>query len=134
MNRPGLTRRDVLRIAGIGSASLIVGCGDNEPPRDPGNSHAAFVLEPDESSFIVVAWSSEARTAALEVQSGDAIVMSTVIELGEVGSLDVTGLAASTNYQVHLVFDTGVQLGPHHVRTAPRPDETRPVRLAVSAD
>ncbi|HEX5064109.1 MAG TPA: alkaline phosphatase D family protein [Kofleriaceae bacterium] len=134
MNRVGLTRRDVLRIAGIGSASLIVGCGDNERPRDAGNSHAAFVVEPDESSFIVVVWSSEARTVALEVQSGDAIVMSTVMEISEIGSFDVTGLAASTNYQVHLVFDTGVELGPHHVRTAPLADDPRPVRIAVSAD
>jgi len=134
MNRVGLTRRDVLRIAGIGSASLIVGCGDNLPSRDPGNSHAAFVVEPDKSSFIVVVWSSEARTAALEVQSGDAIVMSTVVELGEIGSVDVTGLAASENYQVNVVFDTGVRLGPHHVRTAPRADDPRPVRIAVSAD
>ncbi len=97
MNPRGLTRRDLLRIAGIGSASLIVGCGDNEGTRDPGNSHAAFVVEPEASSFIVVVWSSLARTAAIEVQSGDAIVFSTVIELAG-ASMVILALAANNLY------------------------------------
>ncbi len=137
MNRPGLTRRDVLRIAGIGSASLIVACGDSEGPKDPSNSHAAFIVEADSNSFIVVVWSSVSSTAAIEVQSGDDIVFTTTIELARgsgIGTVDVTGLPASAHYQVTIVFDSGARLGPHHVRTAPRVDDARPVRLAVSAD
>jgi alkaline phosphatase D len=134
MNRRGLTRRDVLRIAGIGSVSLVVGCGDNDEYREPGNSHAAFVVEPEVDSFIIVVWSSIARTAAVEVQSGDDIVFSTVTDLLQTAAIDVSGLEPATNYQVTIICDTGVRLGPHHVRTAPRVDDVRPVRIAVSAD
>jgi phosphodiesterase/alkaline phosphatase D-like protein len=134
MNSRGLTRRDVLRLAGIGGVSLAFSCGDNETARDPGNSHAAFVVEPEQHSFIVVVWSSLARSAALEVQSGDAIVFSTVIELLGAAHVDVGGLEAGQSYQVSIVCDDGVRLGPHHVRTAPRDDDPRPVRIAVSAD
>jgi phosphodiesterase/alkaline phosphatase D-like protein len=134
MIRRGLTRRDLLRIAGIGTTSLIVGCGDNDEYREPGNSHAAFVVEPEADSFIVVVWSSIARTAAVEVQSGDDIVFSSVTELSHAAAIDVSGLEAATNYQVTIICDSGVKLGPHHVRTAPRVDDTRSVRIAVSAD
>jgi alkaline phosphatase D len=134
MNFRGLTRRDLLRIAGLGPLTSALGCGDNSGPRDPGNSHAAFVVEPDDSSFIVVVWSSVARTAALEVQSGDAIVFTTVIDLRGTQQVMVSGLEPSTSYQVTVVCDSGAKLGPHHVRTAPRVDDPRPVRLAVSAD
>ena len=134
MNSRGLTRRDLLRIAGIGSTSLMLGCGDNETAREPGNNHAAFVVEPDSSSFIVVVWSSIARTAVVEVQSGDAIVASTVIDLGPTGFADITDLAPARDYQVTIVCDSGAELGPHRVRTAPLPDDPRPVRIAVSAD
>ena len=134
MNRRGLTRRDVLRIAGIGSASLAIACGDNDGPREPGNSHAAFVVEPEVDSFIVVVWSNASRSAVVEVQSDDDIVFSTVIELLQTVAVDVKGLSASTNYEVTIVCDTGVRLGPHHVRTAPHVDDARSVRIAVSAD
>ncbi|HEY5945212.1 MAG TPA: alkaline phosphatase D family protein [Kofleriaceae bacterium] len=134
MNRRGLTRRDLLRIAGIGGVSIAVSCGDNDGPRPPGNHHAAFVVEPEQDSFIVVVWSAIARSAALEVQSGDDIVFSTVIELDGTAAVEVTGLEASRGYQVTILCDSGVRLGPHHVRTAPRVDDARPVRLAVSAD
>ncbi|HEY5924697.1 MAG TPA: alkaline phosphatase D family protein [Kofleriaceae bacterium] len=134
MNSRGLTRRDVLRIAGIGAVTSVVGCGDNEGGRDPGNSHAAFVVEPNEDSFIVVLWSSVARAAALEVQSGDAIVYSTVVELAGARAVPITGLEAGQSYQVTIVCDSGAQLGPHLVRTAPRADDRRAVRIAVSAD
>jgi alkaline phosphatase D len=134
MNRPGLTRRDLLRLAGIGGVSIAFSCGDNETTREPGNEHAAFVLEAEQTSFIVVVWSALARTAALEVQSGDAIVFSTVIDVRATARVDVTGLEAGQSYQVVIMCDDGVRLGPHHVRTAPRDDDARPVRVAVSAD
>jgi len=135
MNSGGLTRRDVLRIAGIGSVTSFVGCGDNLGPRDPGNSHAAFVVEADVDSLIVVLWSAIARTAALEVQSGDDIVFTSVIELAGIAAhVDIHGLAAATSYQVTVLYDSGARVGPMQVRTAPRADDPRPVRLAVSAD
>ncbi len=137
MNVKGLTRRDVLRLAGIGVVWSAVSCGDNEDSRDPGNSHAAFVVEPEEDSFILVLWSAIARTAALEVQSGDDIVFSTVIELARgsgIAAIELEGLEPGHHYEATLDFDSGARLGPHHVRTAPRADDPRPVRIAVSAD
>src|SRR5262245_40893629 len=134
MNSRGLRRRDVLRIAGIGAVSSAIGCGDNDGPRDPGNSHAAFVVEPDAEAFTAVIWSSAARTAALEVQTGDAIVLSTVAELAPITAVDVTRLAPSPSYQVTVIFDSGARIGPLQVRTAPAADDPRPVRIAVSAD
>ncbi len=70
----------------------------------------------------------------MEVQSGDAIVASTVIDLGPTGFADSTDLAPARDYQVTIVCDSGAELGPHRVRTAPLPDDPRPVRIAVSAD
>jgi alkaline phosphatase D len=116
---------------------MLVGCGDNDGIREPGGEHAAMVIEPAADSFTVVVWSAIARTAAVDVQSGDAVVFSTGVELqraGAASSVVVTGLEAGRGYQVSVVFDSGARLGPHHVRTAPRPDDPRPVRIAVSAD
>jgi len=132
----GLTRRDVLRLAGIGGASLLVGCGDNEPPRDPGTTHGAIVLEPDSDSFLVAVWSSVAKTVAVEVQTGDAIAFANAAEIDDAqhAVIDVRGLEPATTYQVTLVADNGVRMGPYRVRTAPRPEDPRPVSIAVSAD
>ncbi len=134
MNREGLTRRDLLRIAGIGAGSMVLGCGDNEPPREPDNEHAAFVVEPEVDSFTIVVWSSVARDALVQVKSGDELVFATMIEIAGVRSLEVSGLSAGAAYQVVIGFEDDVLLGPYHVRTAPRADDPRPVRLAVSAD
>jgi alkaline phosphatase D len=133
MNR--LTRRDVLRLAGVGAAGLAFSCGDNSAA-DPDHRHASAILEPDSESFLVALWSAGARRFAVEVRTGEALVHDSVAEIGASGSvaIDVRGLAPATAYQVMLLGDTGVRLGPHHVRTAPRDDDPRPVRLAVSAD
>src|SRR5262245_13411527 len=99
----GLTRRDVLRLAGIGSASALVGCGDNETP-DPDASHAAMVLEPDSDSFLVAVWSSLAKTIAIEVQAHDAVAFATAAELDvQHAVVDVRGLEPATSYQVSVV-------------------------------
>jgi phosphodiesterase/alkaline phosphatase D-like protein len=134
MNPGGLTRRDVLRLAGIGAVSRSFGCGDHNGARDPGSDHAAFVIEPDSDSFVVVVWSSVARTAALEVQSGDAIVFSAAVDVAGTAAIDVTGLEPARAYQAVIFFDSGARLGPYHVRTAPRVDDGRGVRIAVGAD
>jgi alkaline phosphatase D len=128
----------MLEILGMGTAGLIVGCGDNEPPPDPGSTHAGVILEPESDSFLVALWSSAARAAAIDVQSQDGIVTSATADLGRVpgsgtAAVDITGLEPGRSYQVELLFDSGVRL-VHHVRTAPRPDDERPVRIAVSAD
>lgn len=81
MNREGLTRRDLLRIAGIGAGSVVLACGDNEVPREPDNEHAVFVVEPEVDSFTVVVWSSVARDALVQMKSGDELVFATTIEI-----------------------------------------------------
>jgi len=132
----GLTRRDWLRLAGLGAASTFVSCGDNEQARDPGTSHAAAVLEPDSSGFLVAMWSSLARSVSLQVQTGDAMVTAAArtLDAQQRAVFDITGLEPATDYEVTITADTGALLGPHRVRTAPRPDDTRAVRIAFSAD
>lgn len=134
MKPTGLTRRDILRLAGIAAVCGPFSCGDNEATREPGNSHAAFVVEPEQDSFIVVIWSAFARAAAIEVRSADAIVHSTVVELAGTAAAPVSGLEPGRGYEVTIAFDSGARLGPYRVRTAPPADDPRPVRLAVSAD
>lgn len=131
-----LTRRALLRLAGLGAARLAVGCGDNTPPPLAGPAHAAAVLEPDAGSFLVAVWAAVARSCTVEVRAGDALVRSLRAELDAAGvaAIDVTGLAPSQAYQVTILADDGTRLGPHHVRTAPADDDPRPVRIAVSAD
>ena len=135
MKRLTPTRRDILRIGGLGTAALLVGCGDNEPSRDPGTQLASAVVEPDVDSFVVAVWGELARGVALEVQSGDAVVSRTSAELDDArrATLAITGLEASTAYRIRIIADTGAEI-VHHVRTAPAPDDPRPVRLVVSAD
>src|SRR5688500_5400859 len=136
MKRPGLTRRDVLRLAGASGAVMFVGCGDNEGSRDPGTEHASAVIEPESTSFVVVVWSGVARTAALEVQEDDEVVYSTAVELDRdsgTATIEVGALEPGRHYQATIVCDTGARM-IHHVRTAPRADDPRPVRIAVSAD
>lgn len=136
MKGGGLTRRDLLRLAGVSSVGLVTGCGDNLASRPPGVGHAAAVLEPEADSFLVTLWSSVARMASVEVRGHDGIVFETITELDAASRavVDVTGLLPGAHYQVVLLTDDGTRLGPHHVRTAPRADDPRPVRIAVSAD
>jgi alkaline phosphatase D len=131
-----LSRRDWLRLAGSGAAALVIGCGDNDPPHPAGSHHASMILEPDSTSFMIALWSSISRRVAVEVRDSRNDVLSTVVDLDSAGraALDVTDLAPSTTYQVSLLCEGGITLGPHTVKTAPLPDDTRPVRLAVSAD
>jgi phosphodiesterase/alkaline phosphatase D-like protein len=134
-----LTRRDLLRLAGLGAAGLATGatsCGDNLPFRSAGGEHAAMILEPDASSFVISVWSRTAKTVAVEVRSGDGVVLATVAEIdgAQRAAIDVANLEPGQHYQVTIMSDDGVRLGPHHVQTAPRADDPRPVRIAVSAD
>ncbi|HUS31500.1 MAG TPA: alkaline phosphatase D family protein [Kofleriaceae bacterium] len=129
------TRRDVLRWGGLGTAALVTGCGDNDLVRDPGTQLATAIVEPESDSFLVAVWAELARDIALEVQVGDTTVLQTAATLDAArrATFDVGGLAPGSLYRVRALADTGAEL-VHHVRTAPSPDDTRPVRIAVSAD
>lgn len=131
-----LSRRDVLRLATAGAARLALGCGDNDPPHPAGAHHASMILEPDSTAFTLALWSSIARRASVEVRDSRNVVLTTEVELDAAGraALDVGELVPSTTYQVSILCDGGVVLGPHTVRTAPVAEDPRPVRIAVSAD
>jgi alkaline phosphatase D len=130
------SRRDVLRLAGAGVAGLAIGCGDNDPPHPAGAHHASAILEPDSQAFTIALWSAVARNVAVEVRDSSNVVLTTVVTLDAAGraAVEVDDLAPSTSYQVSLLAEGGIILGPHTVRTAPEPDDPRAVRLAVSAD
>ncbi len=129
------TRRDLLRWSGFGAARLLMGCGDNEPVRDPGAQLATAIVEPDSESFLVSAWAGLAKSVALEVQSRDVVISKTSAAVDESARavFSVDNLEAATTYDVSVVTDTGARV-LHQVRTAPRDDDDRPVRLAISAD
>lgn len=129
------TRRDLLRWSGFGAARLLIGCGDNEPARDPGTQLATAIVEPDSESFLVSVWAGLARTVALEVQSRDVVISRTSVAVDEAARavFSVGALEAATTYDVSVVTDSGARI-LHQVRTAPRDDDDRPVRLAISAD
>jgi alkaline phosphatase D len=131
-----LSRRDVLRLASASVARLAIGCGDNDPPHPAGPHHASMVLEPGSTAFSVAVWSSISRHVAVEVRDSRTSVLTSIVELDAArrAVLDVADLAPSTTYQVSLLCEGGITLGPHTVRTAPADDDPRPVRIAVSAD
>ena len=128
------SRRDVLRLAG--GATVLLACGDNLATRPPGASHASAILEPDTDSFIVSVWTSLSRVLSIEIRQGDVLVQTERVAVTGVqqATLVVGGLQPSTGYQVTITGDDGTLLGPHQVRTAPAHDDSRAVRLAVSAD
>ena len=95
-----------------------------------------MILEPDSTAFTVALWSSISRYVAVEVHDSRNVVLTTVVDLDAAGraAVDIGDLAPSTTYQVSLLCEGGITLGPHTVRTAPAPEDPRPVRIAVSAD
>lgn len=129
------SRRDLLWWSGFGAASLLVGCGDNEPVRDPGTQLATAIVEPDSESFLVSVWAGLARSVALEVQSRGIVISRTSAVIDETARavFSVDDLEPAEHYAVSVVTDTGAHV-LHQVRTAPRDDDDRPVRLAISAD
>jgi len=127
------TRRELLQLAGVVAARWAVGCGDN---LRPGASDAATaVLEPDPESFLVPVWTRLATTqATIEVRAAGALIQEVPVALTDgIGVGAIGGLSADTPYEVTIAVG-GLRLGPHQVRTAPRPDDPRPVRIAISAD
>ncbi|HEX7836080.1 MAG TPA: alkaline phosphatase D family protein [Kofleriaceae bacterium] len=125
-----LNRRELLRLAGAGTAAWLLGCGDNTTV-----AAASAVFDPAEDSVVVALWSRLAgHPAEVEVRAGGQLISSTPLTLdGQFGRLVVSGLAPDTDHEITVVI-AGLPLGPHRVRTAPRAGDPRPVRVAVVAD
>jgi phosphodiesterase/alkaline phosphatase D-like protein len=125
-----LDRRDFLRTIGAGTATWLVQCGDNG-----GALAATAVLDPDEDSAVVAIWSWPADLEAeIAVTAAGEIVSRARVALdGEIGHAVIGGLAPDTLHEVTVTV-AGLTLGPHRVRTAPRPDDPRPLRVAIIAD
>jgi alkaline phosphatase D len=122
----------VLRLAGAGA--LWAGCGDNLTSSAPGEFDGTVIFEPRSDSFIVSAWSRGARSVTVELTSDAGATQTLIAEVAdEQAALFVGGLTAGTQYGVTITTDQGVRT-QHAVRTAPALDDTRAVRIAVSAD
>ena len=124
------TRREWLRLVGAGAATIAIGCGDN----GVGGDAAVAIFEPTDSGFLVALWARTAREATIAIGSGG-MVTTQKVQLGDggCGVIDIDELDADTVYDVVAIVD-GAQAGPLRVRTAPRDDDTRAVRLAIAAD
>jgi alkaline phosphatase D len=123
---PAFNRRQWLRLVGAGATGALFSCRDT--PRD-----ASAIVEPSQDALTVVVWSAAARTASIEIRTGGALVGTASLPLvsGIPNAIDVTNLDADSNYEVTVHAAT---THVHQVRTAPRDDDPRPVRLAVAAD
>ena len=128
------TRRDWMRIVGVGAAGGAVGaalgCGDNVAIGDLG----AAVLEPSSDALLVSVWARAAREVTIEVRAGDT-VMTAAVPIGPsgTGTLDLRGLAPGTPHEI-TVSAGQLRLPPCYASTAPRDDDPRPIRIAIAAD
>lgn len=125
------TRREWLRLVGAGAAGLALGCADHVGSPDAG----AAVLEPTTDGFVVAVWARHAATVTVVLRAGASMSIEPIpLGAGGSGSIEVTGLAARTAYEILVRTADGILLGPHHVRTLPADDDSRALRLAVAAD
>jgi alkaline phosphatase D len=124
------TRRELLQLLGGGTLALAAGCADGPAP-----PAATAVLDPDDQSIMVAIWCPLAGAdARIEVRAGGALVAEVELTLdGELGRHEVDGLAPDTAYEVAIAI-AGSRVASHRVRTAPRADDPRPVRIAIGAD
>lgn len=125
-----LTRREWLRCLGAGATSALLGCDEPSP-----SELVAAVLDPSDSALTVALSGGRPGPAAVEVWAGDELVALPLVEIDAAGlaAVDVTGLAPDREHAIEIVV-RGVRSGPYRARTAPHPDDPRPVRIAVSAD
>lgn len=131
-----MRRREWLRLVGTSAASLAatsVACGDNLPPAAA--SVVAAVLEPSDTGFLVALYDERIPSVVVEIRdgSGDLVTMASV-ELAPSGVATFDELAPATDYEVTVVQRGRAPIVPLRVRTAPRADDPRAVRIAVSAD
>jgi phosphodiesterase/alkaline phosphatase D-like protein len=124
------TRRELLQLVGVGVAGLAVGCTDRSA-----QDVATAVLEPDTGSFLVAVWTRlGSREATIEVRAAGSLVQKATVALTDgIGAGTIDGLTADMPYEVTVVLG-GRRAATHRVRTAPRLDDPRPVRVAISAD
>jgi PhoD-like phosphatase len=125
-----VTRREFLRTVGSTTAAWLVTCGDNTPLLA-----GSAVLDPDEDSAVVAIWSRlPGASAEVAVRAPGRPVATTEIALdGETAHLVVSDLVPDAVHEI-AVSVAGVSLGRHQLRTAPRADDPRPVRVAIVAD
>lgn len=133
--RPGpghLNRRDWVRFIGAGATGLVLGgCGDNDSP-----DVSAAILEPTAGAFLVSVWGNRIGTALVEARASGELVAERDVEIGAggTGTADVTGLDPDRAYEVRITGADGSPFGPYLARSAPRDDDPRAVRIAVSGD
>jgi phosphodiesterase/alkaline phosphatase D-like protein len=84
---------------------------------------------------VIAIWCQRAGALAevTATAGGRTIATGQVLLDGEIGKLVLTGLLPDTGHEIAVTV-AGLALGAHRVRTAPRADDPRPVRVAVSAD
>ena len=125
-----VTRREFLRTVGSTTAAWLVTCGDGAPVLA-----GSAVLDPDEDSAVVAIWSRlPGALAEVTVRAPGRPATTTQVALdGEIAQLVVTGLVPDAVHEIAISVG-GLALGPHQLRTAPRADDPRPVRVAIVAD
>ncbi|HEY0250233.1 MAG TPA: alkaline phosphatase D family protein, partial [Kofleriaceae bacterium] len=126
-------RRDVLRLAG--AVALASACGDNSPTKPAGDGAGSAIFEPTDAGFLVSAWSLYARSAMIEARAPDGTIVASMqaVMTDAQAVAQIAGLEPSTAYTVAVLLDDGT-LTTHQIRTAPAPDDPRPITIAVSAD
>ena len=128
-----MNRREWVQFIGAGAAglALLPACGDDLEPRQDGG---VVVLEPWAEGFLVAVWAARGDHVTVVIRRDNAIIETIDVPLVDgLGSVDVGGLAADAAYEVTTLSAVG-PLGPNLVRTAPRDDDSRTVRIAVSGD
>lgn len=127
-----MNRREWVRFIGAGAAGLALpACGDDLVPTEDGG---AVVLEPWAEGFVVAVWARRGTHATVVIRQDDEVIDMIDVPLADgLGSIDIGGLAPDTAYEVTTLSSVG-PLGPNLVRTAPRDDDPRAVRIAVSGD
>lgn len=119
--------------AALGAAAAfggLSGCGDNVVG-------TALVLEVDATRALVAAWAANTRLATVTITSAagaPAGRWSMALGGDGTGWVDATGLAPATSYVARVATGDGYVIGDFAFTTAPRDDDPRPLRLAVSAD
>ena len=122
----------MLRLAG--AAALWASCGDNLASKPPNDSIGSAIFEARSDSFLVSLWSTGAQMVTVEISDELGVVQSVLAPvIAHQARVVATGLNPATRYSVSLLTDDGT-LMQHAVRTAPALDDTRAVRIAVSAD
>jgi len=127
-----MNRREWVGLVGASAVSLALpACGDDLEPHEDGG---VAVLEPWAEGFLVAVWAKRGGHVTVVVRQGGAVVDMLDVDLDDgLGSIDIAGLEPDTAYEVTTLSAVG-PLGPNLVRTAPRDDDTRTVRIAVSGD